>query len=176
MFNNKKTTVQKISLCGVFAALCMTFLWIAGMTLFDLSVLVVCSLMTMLLVIEVGERMTWIYAAATGVLALLLLPSKLYAVEYILFAAVYPILKLHFEKMRALFAYPVKISCLDTMLLLCVVLGQYVFMAGEDYFALSWITVGVGTLFFILYDITLTLCVSLYLVKLRKKLGFGRRK
>ncbi|MBR4895443.1 MAG: hypothetical protein IKZ41_03370, partial [Clostridia bacterium] len=160
----------------VFAALCLVFLWIGGMTLLDLSILVVCSLMTMLLVIETGDKTAWIYAAATGVLALLLLPSKLYAIEYILFAAVYPIMKLYFERLRALFAWPVKISFLDTMLLLCVVLAQHVFMAGDDYFALNWITVAMGTLFFILYDITLTLCISLYIVKLRKKLGFGRRK
>ena len=171
-----RSLTRKIALCGVFAALCLVFLWIGGMTLLDLSILVVCSLMTMLLVIETGDKTAWIYAAATGVLALLLLPSKLYAIEYILFAAVYPIMKLYFERLRALFAWPVKISFLDTMLLLCVVLAQHVFMAGDDYFALNWITVAMGTLFFILYDITLTLCISLYIVKLRKKLGFGRRK
>ena len=142
----------------------------------DLSVIVVCALMTMLLVVEVGVKMTWVYAAATSVLALLLLPSKLYAVEYILFGAIYPILKLYFEKLPSIAAWPVKISCLDSMLLICVVLGQYVFMAGEDYFGLSWITIGVGTLFFLLFDVTLSLCISLYLVKLRKKLGIGRRR
>lgn len=171
-----KSMTQKIALCGVFAALCLVFLWIGGMTLLDLSVLVVCSLMTMLIVIETGVKTAWVYAAATSALAFLLLPSKLYAVEYTLFAAVYPIMKLYFERLRPLFAWPVKISFLDTMLLFCVVLGQKVFLAGDDYFALNWVTVGMGTLFFILYDITTTLCVSLYLVKLRKKLGFGRRK
>ena len=173
--DKRRSATKKIAVCGVFAALCMVILWVGGMTLLDLSVLVVCALMTMLLVVETGEKMTWIYAAATSTLALLLLPSKLYAIEYILFAAVYPILKLHFERLPALLAWPVKISCLDSMLLVCVVLGQYVFMAGEDYFALSWITVGVGTLFFLLYDVTLSLCISLYIVKLRKKLRIGRR-
>lgn len=173
--DNRRSATKKIAVCGVFAALCMVILWVGGMTLLDLSVLVVCALMTMLLVVETGEKMTWIYAAATSTLALLLLPSKLYAIEYILFAAVYPILKLHFERLPALLAWPVKISCLDSMLLVCVVLGQYVFMAGEDYFALSWITVGVGTLFFLLFDVTLSLCISLYIVKLRKKLKIGRR-
>ena len=173
--DKRKSATRRIAVCGVFAALCMVILWVGGMTLLDLSVLVVCALMTMLLVVETGEKMTWIYAAATSALALLLLPSKLYAVEYILFAAVYPILKLHFERLPPVLAWPVKISCLDSMLLVCVVLGQYVFMAGEDYFGLSWITVGVGTLFFLLFDVTLSLCISLYIVKLRKKLKIGRR-
>ena len=170
-----KSMTKKLAVAGVFAALSMAIIWVAGMTMLDLSALVICAFMTMLLVVEIGEKMTWVYAAATSLLALLLLPDKLYAIEYSLFAAVYPILKLHFEKLRPLFAYPVKISCLDTMLLFCVVLGQYVFMAGEDYFGLSWITVGVGTLFFLLFDVTLSLCISLYIVKLRKKLKIGRR-
>ena len=177
MPDNDKTLTLRITLCGIFAALSMAVLWIGGMTLLDLSVLIICALMTMLLMVEVGERMTWIYAAATAALALLLLPSKLYAIEYILFAAVYPILKMHFEKIRIWWAaYLVKLSCLDTMLLACVVLAQLVFHAGEDFFSLSWLTIGAGTLFFILYDVTLTLCISLYIVKLRKKIGLGRRK
>ncbi len=174
---SEKTMTKKIALAGVFAALCMAIIWVAGMTMLDLSALVICAFMTMLLVVEIGEKMTWVYAAATSVLAFLLLPNKLYAIEYALFAAVYPILKLHFEKLRPLFAYPVKISCLDTMLLFCIVLGQYVFLAGEDYFSLGWVTIGLGTLFFLLFDGTLTVCMSIYLVKLRKKLRIvGRRK
>lgn len=172
---DKKSSTKKVAVCGVFAALCMVILWLGGMTVLDLSVLVICALMTMLLVVETGEKMTWIYAAATAALTLILLPDKLYAIEYILFAAVYPILKLHFEKLPPVLSWPVKISCLDSMLLLCVVLGQYVFMAGEDYYALSWVTVGIGTAFFVLFDITLSLCISLYIVKLRKKLRIGRR-
>ena len=173
---DKKSATRKVAVCGVFAALCLVILWLGGMTVLDLSVLVVCALMTMLLVVETGERMAWIYAAATSALTLILLPDKLYAVEYILFAAVYPILKLHFEKLPALLAWPVKISFLDSMLLLCVVLGRFVFMAGEDYYALSWVTIGVGTAFFVLFDVTLSLCISLYIVKLRKKLRIGRRR
>ena len=172
---DNKSRTRKIALCGVFAALCIVFLWLLGMTVLDLSVLVVCALMTMLLVVETGEKMTWIYAAATAVLTLLLLPSKFYAVQYILFAAVYPILKLHFEKLPAVFAWPVKISCLDSMLLLCLVLAQALFKAGDEFFPLSWVTIGLGSLFFILFDLTLSLCVSLYIVKLRKKLKIGRR-
>lgn len=172
---DQKSRTRKLALCGVFAALCIVFLWLLGMTVLDLSVLVVCALMTMLLVVEAGEKMTWLYAAATAVLTLLLLPSKFYAIQYILFGAVYPILKLHFEKLPAVFAWPVKISCLDSMLLLCVVLAQVLFKLGDEFFPLSWITIGLGTLFFILFDLTLSLCISLYIVKLRKKLKIGRR-
>ena len=55
------------------------------------------------------------------------------------------------------------------MLLLLVVLGQYVFMAGDEFFSLSVVTVAVGTVFFVLYDFCLSACITLYMVKLRKK-------
>lgn len=165
---------KKIAFCGVFAALALVFLEIGGLTVLDLTVLAVCALMTMLIVIETGTRMAWIYAAATSVLALLLLPNKIYAIEYICFAAVYPIVKLYFEKLRTIFAVLVKLSFLDMLLLLCVVLAQHVFMLGDEYFSLSVVTIVIGTLFFMLYDFALTVCVTTYIVKLRKRIGFGK--
>lgn len=172
--DNRKITTKKLALCGVFAALCLTMLWVLGLSVLDLSVLVLCSLMTMLLTVETGDKMTWIYVAVTGVLALLLLPSKLYAVEYVCFAAVYPVLKLYIERLPALPAFLVKISLLDCMLLLCIVLGKLVFVAGEETFSLSVITLVGGTAIFIVYDLALTTCISWYIVKLRKKLGLKK--
>ena len=174
MKNNKMSTTKKITLCGVFAALAMVMLYIGGLTVMDLTVVAVCALMTMVIVIEAGVRYAWIYAAATAALALILLPNKIYAVEYICFAAVYPAAKLYFERLRPLFAWPVKISFLDMLLLGCVILAQHVFLLGDEYFPLNVVTVLVGTAFFVLYDFALTVCVTFYIVKLRKRLGLGK--
>ena len=111
---NRKLTKQ-IAFGGVMAALAIALLYLLGMTAFDLSVLLLCSLMTMLVMVECGAKTTWTYAAVTGVLALLLLPSKLFAIEYVLFAALYPIVKMYFERQRALFAWPLKLSFLDSV-------------------------------------------------------------
>lgn len=165
---------RKIALCGVLAALAIAMLYIGGLTLLDLTVIAVCALMTMLIVIETGTKSAWIYAVVTAVLALILLPNKIYAVEYTCFGAVYPIVKLYFERLRPLFAWPVKISFLDIMLLLCVILGQHVFLLGDEYFGLNALTIVIGTLFFVLYDLALTVCVTFYIVKLRKRIGFGK--
>ncbi|MBQ4353909.1 MAG: hypothetical protein IJC71_03335 [Clostridia bacterium] len=167
-------TTKKVALCGVFAALALTFLYLGGLTVLDMTVLAVCALMTMILVIEAGTKMAWIYAAVTAVLALLLLPNKIYAIEYICFSALYPVAKLYFERMRTLFAWFVKISFLDILLLLCVVLAQHVFLLGDEYFALNWVTLVLGTVFFVLFDCALTVCVTFYIVKLRKRLGIGK--
>lgn len=163
---------KKIAVCGILAALAIIMLYLGGLSVLDLTVVLICSFITMLVMVETGEKFTWIYFTVTSVLSLILLPSKLYAIEYILFGALYPILKMHFEKLRALFAWILKISVMDMMLLCCVVLGQFVFHLGEEYFSLSVLTVVIGTVFFIFYDFTLTLFISYYMVKLRKKLRF----
>ena len=162
-----KNLTKKLALGGVLAALTVALLYLLGMTAFDLSVLVLCSLVTMLVMVECGVRVTWIYAAVTSVLALLLLPSKLYAIQYVLFAAVYPILKMYFERIPAMLAWFLKISCLDSMLMLCLVLVRLVFTTA-DFFPFTMPTFLLGTLFFILYDIVMTMCISVYMIKLRK--------
>lgn len=167
---NDLSSTKKIALCGVFAALSIAFMYFGGLTVFDLSILVVCALMTMLIVVETGDKTAWIYVAVTGVLALLLLPSKLYALEYVFFAAVYPVMKMYFERLRPIFATLVKLSFMDMLLLVTIVLSEHVFMAGDEFFALNVVTVIVGSLFLLLYDFALTVCATFYLVKLRKRL------
>ena len=155
-----KTMTKRIALGGVMAALAVALLYLLGMTAFDLSVLVLCALMTMLVMVECGVRTTWIYAAVTSVLALLLLPSKLYAIQYLMFSAVYPILKMYF-------AWLLKISCLDSMLMMCLVLVRLVFTTA-DFFPFTMPTFLLGTVFFVLFDIVMTMCISVYMIKLRK--------
>ena len=144
-----KDMTKKLTLCGIFAALCIVFLYIGGFTVADLSLLVVCAIMTMVILVETGEKYAWVYVGVTSTLALILLPSKLYALEYIMLSAVYPILKMHFERMRNL--------------------------AGDEFFSLSVVTVAVGTVFFVLYDFCLSACITLYMVKLRKKFTKTKR-
>lgn len=163
-----KNLTKKLAFGGVMAALAITFLYLLGLTALDLSVLIVCSLLTMLVMVECGTKITWVYAAVTGVLALILLPSKLYAVEYLLFAALYPIAKMYFEKLQGLFAWLLKLSVLDSMLMLCIILARTIF-PGTDFFPLTVPTLLIGTVFFILYDMAMTLCISFYMIKLRKK-------
>ena len=168
----QNTAARKTAFCGVFAALTLVLLYFGGMTVLDLSVILICSLVSVVVIIETGDKWGFIYAAATSVLALLLLPSKLYAVEYILFSAVYPIIKPRIEKIPSkAVAFILKIASLDLMLIGCVLLGQFVLHVGDEFFTLGVLTVVLGTVFFVLYDIVLTRCIIFYLAKLRKTVG-----
>lgn len=168
--NEKKKLTKNIALCGVLAGLAVGMLYLGEFTPLDLSLLLICALITVLVVIETGNKMAWLYAAVTSVLALIILPNKLYAIEYVVFAAMYPILKGYAEKLPKWPSFILKIAILDAMLFLCVTLGQFVFLVGDEFFSLSVITMVLGTLFFVLFDYTLTKCITYYIVKLRKKL------
>lgn len=168
--NEKKKLTKNIALCGILAALAIGMMYLGEFTPLDLSLLLVCALLTVLVVIETGNKLAWVYAAVTSVLALIILPNKLYAIEYIVFSAMYPIIKGYAERLPKWVAFAVKIVILDLMLLGCVTLGQFVFAVGDEFFSLSVITMVIGTLFFVLFDYTLTKCISYHIVILRKKL------
>lgn len=163
------SSVRRLAFCGVFAALTIVMLYIGGLTVLDLSVLMLCSFITILVAIETGTRACVIYSAATSVLALILLPSKLYAVEYALFSAAYPLLRPLIERLGRL-SFVLKIAALDAMLLGCVLLGQYAFNMGEEFYSLGAVTMLVGTVFFILYDILLGRVITFYFARLRGKI------
>ena len=154
------------------AALALALLYVGGITVLDLSVVLFCSMITMFVMIETGEKMTWTYFAATAFLAFLILPSKIYAIEYTLFGALYPIIKSYFERIRGWLSFALKLVAFNVMVAICVLLAKFVFLLGDEYFPLGVITFVVGSAFFVLYDRVLTKCVTFYLVKLRNKLKF----
>lgn len=165
---------RKVAFCGIFAALTIIILYFGGQTVLDLSILVLCSAVTVLVLIETDIKTGIIYSLVTSTLALLLLPSKLYAVQYLLFSTLYPLIKPYAERLPKAIAFILKIAVLDAMLVLCIILGRYILMAGEEFFTLNVITLVLGTLFFALYDYALSKAMVIYTKILRKRLGIGK--
>ncbi|MBQ7599190.1 MAG: hypothetical protein IJU57_00780 [Clostridia bacterium] len=161
---------RKIALCGILAALTTGLLYLCCMTPLDLTAVMASALITTLCVIEAGSGYAWIFGAVTATLAVLILPDKLYAIEYALFGAAYPILKGYIERLPKIPAFIIKIAMMDLMLLGCLLLAKFVFLAGDDYYSLEFLTMLIGTAMFVLFDFTLTKCISFYVKILRKKL------
>ena len=161
---------RRIALSGILAALSIGLLYVCCMTPLDLTAIMMTALITVLVVIETGSGYAWLFVAVTSALAVLLLPDKLYAIEYVLFGAAYPILKGYIEKLPKIPAFVIKIVMMDLMLLGCLLLGKFVFLAGDDYYSLDILTMVIGTAMFVLFDFTVTKCISFYVKVLRKKL------
>jgi len=161
---------KRLVLCAILAALSVALLYIGGLSVLDLTAVVICSLVTMLVMVEAGGKFAWLTVLVTGVLALLLLPSKLLAIQYILFGGIYPIAKATFERFHPIFTWLLKLSTLDSMLLAVIAISK-VMVAEENFLDYSWLVILIASVFFVIYDLALSACISLYIVKLRRRLG-----
>lgn len=165
---------KKIAFSAIIAALSVVFLYIGSISVLDMSSVVICALLTMLVVVEAGEKFAWLAVFVTGLLSFLLLPVKLPALLYLFFGGIYPILKAWLEKTPYWLSWLFKISVLDTMLLASIALSKLVFTAEEPFFDFTGLVLLVGTIFFIVYDLALTTCVTAYITRLRKRLGLKK--
>ncbi len=161
---------RRIAVCSLLAALGIVFLMIGAVTdILDLTMMMLASFCIVFAVIEIGEKWAWLIYGVTAVLSLLFLPSKAAALLYLLGGA-YPIFKAWFEKYRSIIAWILKLSLFNTMQLLFILLAQKILgLSGAGYeFVLSEILLGNAV--FIVYDLCLTVCVTVYLVRLRRRL------
>ncbi len=174
MKNNTHTAAslrtKRIAVCSLLTALSFVFMMVGAITdVLDLTATMIASFCIVFAVIEIGERWAWLVYGVTAILSLLLLPSKAAALLYLLGGA-YPIFKAWFEKYRAVIAWILKLSLFNTLQLLFILLAQKVLgLSGAGYgFVLTEILLGNVT--FIVYDLCLTVCVTVYLVRLRRRL------
>jgi len=170
----EKWSAKMLVFCGLMAALCTVLLYVGALSVFDLTAVVVCALITMLIVVEAGTRYAWLTVCAAGVLSLVLLPVKLPAVTYILIGGIYPIVKSRFEKVHYIISWILKVSAMGTMMLILIVLAEVLFKAEESYFAPQVPVILIGIAFLVVYDMALSACITFYIVKLRKRLGLKK--
>lgn len=166
-----------MALCAVLCALGVTLLCLgSALDFLDLTVACAASLVSVFAVLELGGKAPYMIYAVTGVLALILVPVKFTAVEYIAFAGVYPIVKYHIERRtrRAWTAWCFKlIYC--ALMLAVLFLAAKLLLIGEAYtLPLLILTAVLGVAAFILYDIVLTRFISIYIHKLRDRLRVER--
>lgn len=157
----------------MLSALSVTVLYIGSMLDFlDLTVACFASCICAFAVIELGGAAPWLIYLATGVLSAILLPQKITAAEYILFAGIYPILKFHMERRikNSVLLWAVKLIY-TAIVLVFFYFASKLFVTGEVYTPLMLgITAVLGIGAFVLFDICLTRLITYYFYKLRKRL------
>ena len=77
--NKQKNSTRLLTLSAILSAASVGLLYVGSLTVFDLSMILVCALVTMFLYVEAGRKYAGLYVAVTGLLCLILLPSKLMA-------------------------------------------------------------------------------------------------
>lgn len=169
MKHTKKVAVAAIlSSVSVILIILGTYLQIL-----DITATALASFLIMLAVIELGGAYPYLIWLVSGTLALLLAPDKFGAVLYLLFGGIYPIFKAMFERLHPIVSWILKLSFFNTSLTLAVIVINFVFGIPDSGIGFAAATYALGNLAFVLYDVAATSAVTLYLIKLRKRLRLG---
>lgn len=170
----KKT--RRLAISAILAALGVAILYLGALVeVLDLSVAAIASLLCVLAVLEMGGAWPWLIYCVIAVLSLVLLPSKSAAVIFALFAGYYPILKAYYERLRPLLSWVLKLVNFNAALTVILLLSR--FFVAETVIFKPWYYVVLyvlGNIVFVLYDVALTRLISMYLHKLRDRLGIKK--
>ena len=163
---------KKVALCAMLCALGVVVLYLGCIIeVLDISMAVIASLFAVVAVIEYGGAAPFAVYGATGLLSAILLPSKLPAAMYILFFGFYPIVKEKIEKLRKrLLGWVLKELIFNVCLLALMFISRWLLLDPEGMFVFEVIFFVLANVTFVVYDIALTRLISLYLIRLRKKL------
>jgi hypothetical protein len=168
--NGVSKQTRRISACGILSALGVICLSVGSLIeVMDLSMIMIASFLIAFAVIEMGKRWAWLIWGVTALLSLLLLPNKLAALLYLM-GGMYPIVKSTLERLRPLLSWAGKLVAFNGVQILFLMIARELFgMTGLD-FSLSWGVLLFNNVLFILFDIVLTVFITFYLVKLRRRL------
>ncbi len=194
--SKKISTVQKTKRLTVSALLCALGVVMLCMgRLFDgsldLSMAALASLITVWAAEELGGSYPWLIWLVSALLALLLMPFNTAAWEYLLFAGVYPMLRVLLERVPVILRYAIKIVLFNGVIALGVlILWRLLFPAAQSYpAALGAFLGGQGAHWgyslavfitangaFVLYDFVIGRFITAYRASLRKRFKFLQMK
>ncbi|MBQ7379866.1 MAG: hypothetical protein IJW70_09370 [Clostridia bacterium] len=190
------SSIQKTRRLTVSALLCaLGAVMLCAGRLFDgsldLSMAALASLIAVWAAEELGGSYPWLIWLVTSLLALLLMPYNTAAWEYLLFAGVYPMLRVLLEKIPVFLRILIKQVLFNGVIALGVlVLWQLLFPTAQSYPAALGIFLGgegahwayslavwiTANLAFVLYDFVIGRFIRAYRVTLRKRFKFLQMK
>ncbi len=172
-----RRSVRKLTLSSVLASLQVVILYFSSMfSLLDLTFAAATVFVTMFAVSEIKGKWSFGIYLTVSVLSWVLLPSKFSAAVYTAFFGWYPILKVFAEKkLGKLAAFAVKLVSFNisfaAILAVCKYLLYMQDTMGFDPKVYYTVMFALGNIVFIMFDIMLTLAYTLYVLKLRKRIG-----
>lgn len=175
MSNKKRRTdpsIKKMVVSAVLSALGVAIMYLGSVVdVLDLTLDAAASMIIIFAFIEIGTKYAWLIYGVTAVLTLLLLPAKLPGLMYLLFIGYYPILKASFERLHFVISWILKLSLFNTAFLLIILAVNYLFKIPDTGFDFTPLLIIFGNITFVLYDFASSTIITLYLVKLRRRLG-----
>ena len=164
---------KKITMSAMLTAL-GTVLMVLGafIDVIDLSVCAIASLIVVFVYIEIGSPFTWLVWLCTSLLTFLLFPGKAIWIEYLMIFGIYPILKAYIERLPRFLWFVIKLVFINAILALLTFLVELIFSLPLVAVDKTWMKIGVYAIMnvaFFAYDIFITVCVRLYMERLRPR-------
>lgn len=171
-------TSYKVSLGGIVGALSLVLMLLTSIIPFGTFAFpALAGMMLLCIVIELGYSWAFIVYVVVSVLSLLLLTDKEAALYYIVFLGFYPILKGLIERIRSkAIQYAIKYAVFNICMVTAFYLSIFVFSIPKESFNifnvyLPWVFLLLGNIVFVVYDLCVSKVVTIYLLKIHKKLS-----
>jgi hypothetical protein len=176
MDNSKGFNTRRIAVSGLLAALAVLLLFFAAvMPTNKLSLYALSSFFISIIVTEYGIGAGWTFYAATGLLALAIVPGKIATLPYIAFFGIYGIAKYYIEKLNNIFTeYVLKLLYFNILLIISILFAQLFLDLGLTSILPWWIIVIISEVVFVIYDYAYSLFIQFYRQRLHKFLGTKR--
>jgi hypothetical protein len=176
-------STKKLTLSAILVAMSVVIMVLGGViSVLDLSMSALASLIVAFAYIEIGMPYTWLIWLATTVLSAVIFPGSLLWVSYFVAFGVYPILKGYIERLPRPYWILIKLLFANAAIWLMIagselILGLPLFDTDSLGLQLSpmaarLIKIGLYlflNLVFFAYDLCITACVRFYMVKLRHR-------
>lgn len=128
-------------------------------------------------VIELGGGWAFLVYAVVATMSFLLLTDKEAALYYTMFLGFYPIIKGAIEKLRSKFIQIIiKFAVFNVCVIAAFYISIYILSIPQESFTifsvyLPWVFLVLGNILFLLYDISISRIVVIYLLKIHKLLS-----
>ena len=165
----KTNRTKKLAFSAIVTALSVVFLYVGALfDVLDLSAAAFASLCVLWVTVEFGTRWALAVYAATALLALLLLPTKLPAVLYVGLFGYYPPLNAFYEqKLHGALVWVAKVVTMNAAVFVMILIVRYVAAEALWFEILLLVT---ANIVFVIYDIALTRLMRAYVLVWRKRL------
>ena len=163
---------RNLALSSLMAGACFAIMYVCSLTgVFDLCAVVICSMIVIVAVIEVGGIYPWLIWLVSGTLCMIFIPDKFAAMEFALFGGVYPMIKAYLERYPAFISWTLKLTFFNIVLTGAFYIAKFFFPGTDVGFTLGAGAYALGNIFFIMADITFSLLISMYFTKIRPRIS-----
>ncbi len=170
MRSRRKT--HAVAFTGILTALCVVFLYLGSVIeVLDYTVSALGGIIVTLATVEYGSRAGIAVWLGSSVISLLLFPSNLSSLLFVLFCGWYSLVKSVFERQKRIISVVLKALTFNLSLAVIAFITIKLLISEAVSLPVIIAMVLIANVTFFIYDLLLNRLILLYVLKYRKKLG-----